>query len=80
MTKLEWLTVLTCAAVCLCVATLAITSHYRAELNAVAGSVDVLRGEVVRLQMEVDTLRHVRVELTVLDKTMRVVDVAEVAK
>ena len=48
--------------------------------NAVAGSVDVLRGEVMRLQMELDTLRHVRVELTVVDKTMRVVDVVEVAK
>jgi hypothetical protein len=46
----------------------------------VVGSVDVLRGEVVRLQMEVDTLRHVRVELVVVDKTMRVVDVVEVAK
>lgn len=80
MTKTEWLTVAVCSAVCLCVATVAITTHYQRDLNAVAGSVDVLRGEVVRLQMEVDTLRHVRIDLTVVDKTMRVVDVVEVEK
>lgn len=79
MTKTEWLTVIVSVALCLCAATLAITSHYRHELNAVAGSVGVLRGEVVRLQMEVDTLRHVRIDLTVVDKStpVRVVEVEQ---
>lgn len=69
MSKTEWLTVITIFALCLCAATLCITSHYRAEQDAVAGSVDLLRGEVVRLQMELDTLRRIKIDLTVVDKS-----------
>ena len=49
------------------------------QTNAVEASVDVLRAEVVRLQMELDTLRRVKIELTVVDKStpVRVVEVTQ---
>lgn len=79
MTRTEWQIIGAGVVVTVLLIVACLLGQQIEQTNAVAGSVDVLRAEVVRLQMELDTLRRVKIELTVVDKStpVRVVEVTQ---